>query len=326
MKDNNVVRTAVAIVSAATVLLGLSGCSTPADSSSHTLRIAFIPGITSDPFFRAMEVAAKDEAESLGVELVWQGSSSEYSAQTQLPFVDAALADGVDALILAPTDPDSLQSSVNKAAELGIPVVAVDTTVTDAGSLVSYITGDNEQGGKDAAQALAQKIGGKGEVLIMSGSPTDQTNTLREQGFRAELAANYPDVIVVDIQYAQSQPAKATSAVNAMLLAHPDIKGIFALDGSSGTGTIAALQNSGNVGKIALVGYDAYKNQVADLENGLFSALVAQNPAEMARLAVQYAVKAINGDTADIEKNVVIPTIVMTPENLAETKQYEYVE
>lgn len=287
--------------------------------------VAFIPGIASDPFFLAMEKGAKSAAEKLGIELIWQGSASEYSPQTQLPFVDAALAQDIDALILVPTDPDSLQPSVARAEAAGIPVITVDTTVTDQSTLTSHITGDNVDGGRQAAKTLAGQIGGAGKVFIMSGSPSATTNTLREQGFREEMTANFPKIEIVGREYANSQPANATSAINTVLLNHPDLAGIFAIDGTSGTGAIAALRNNNAVGKVKLVGYDAYKAQVEALQEGVFTALVAQQPAREAELALEYAKARITGEGADkIEKSVVIPNIVMTKDNFGTTGSSMY--
>ncbi len=288
--------------------------------AQEKLTVAFIPGIASDPFFLAMEKGARAAAEKLGIELIWQGSASEYSPQSQLPFVDAALAQDIDVLILVPTDPDSLQPSVQRAEAAGIPVITVDTTVTDQAYLTSHITGDNVDGGRQAAKTLAEQIGGEGKVFIMSGSPSATTNTLREQGFREELAANYPKIEIVGREYANSQPANATSAINTVLLNHPDLVGIFAIDGTSGTGAVAALRNGNVVGKVKLVGYDAYKAQVDALQEGVFTALVAQQPAREAELALEYAKAKVTGEGADkIEKSVVIPNIVMTKDNFAET-------
>lgn len=296
-----------------------------AANAQDKLKVAFIPGIASDPFFLAMEKGARAAADKLGVELVWQGSASEYSPQSQMPFVDAALADDIDALILVPTDPDSLQPAVMRAEAAGIPVITVDTTVTDQAYLTAHITGDNIDGGRQAAKTLAGQIGGEGKVFIMSGSPGATTNTLREKGFREELAANFPKIEVVGREYANSQPATATSAVNTVLLNHPDLAGIFAIDGTSGTGTIAALRNSNAVGKVKLVGYDAYKAQVEALQEGVFTALVAQQPAMEAELALEYATAKVTGEGADkIEKSVVIPNIVMTKENFGETGSSMY--
>jgi ribose transport system substrate-binding protein len=290
------------------------------------ITVAFIPGIASDPFFKAMEVGARAAADKLGINLIWQGSASEYSPQTQIPFVDAAFANGIAAMILVPTDPDSLQASVTKAETMGIPVITVDTTVTDQSYLTSHITGDNVEGGKLAAKTLADQIGSKGKVFIMSGSPSATTNTLREKGFR-EAIAEYPDIKVIGLEYANSQPARATSVVNTILLNNPDLAGIFAIDGTSTLGSVAALRNSNRVGEVKLVGYDAYKAEVDALKDGVVTALIAQKPGYEAELALEYAKAKVTGEGADkIEKTVVIPGVAMTKDNLAETADYMYVE
>ena len=297
----------------------------PTDGSSETeqLTIGFVPGIASDPFFLAMQIGAEEKAEELGIELIWQGAPDEYSPQSQIPFVDTMLTQKVDGLILVPTDPDALQPSVAEAVELGIPVVTVDTTVTDQSPLVAHITGDNVEGGRLAGETLAEQIGGSGKVFLMMGSPTATTNTLRQQGF-LEALAEFPDIELVDTQYANSQPAAATSAVNTVLLQHPDLAGIFAVDGTSGTGTVAALRNAGLAGVVKLIGYDAYENQIADLQEGVFSALIAQRPGEMAAQALDDIVAAIRGEGDSIERQVVMPNVVITQDNFAETSQYQY--
>ncbi len=89
----------------------VSGIALAAASAQDKITVAFIPGIASDPFFKAMEIGARAKAEELGIELIWQGSASDYSPQTQLPFVDAVLAQNVDAFYPPDDRPGYLQSS-----------------------------------------------------------------------------------------------------------------------------------------------------------------------------------------------------------------------
>lgn len=328
----------VGLAALALVLAGCAGGGDKAEQSTPTeeqpeseaapagdITVAFIPGISSDPFFRAMEIAAHEEADALGINLIWQGSAQEYSPQSQIPFVDAALAEDIQGLVLVPTDADALQPAVTKATELGIPVVTVDTTVADQSPLVSHITGDNLNGGMLAAETMQELTGG-GKVLIISASPTNTTGTQRAQGFE-DAAADLPDLQLLPTQYAYSQPTEATTILNTTLLEHPDLAGVFALDGQSCTGAIAALKNSDAVGTVKLVCYDAYSNQVAELEAGTISALIAQDPAQEARLALQYIYAVITGEGADqVEKTVVIPNVVITADNLEEMRGYQYAE
>jgi len=314
------------IASATVGALTILSMSVPTLAQDKKPRVAFIPGIASDPFFKAMEVGARQAADDLGLELLWQGSSLEYSPQEQIPFVDAALANDIDVLILVPTDPQSLQASVAKAEAQNIPVITVDTTVEDQTYLTSHITGDNIDGGRLAARTLAEQMGGKGEVLVISSSPSTTTNTLRRQGFEEELA-NHPDITIVDTQYHQSQPARATTITNTALLNYPDLKGIFAVDGTGTLGAVAGLRNGGRAGDIKLVGYDAYQAEIDALEDGVVSALVAQRPGEEASLALTYAKQVIAGEgDTQIEKNVVIPNVVITQDNLEQNRQFIYTE
>ncbi|RIJ76170.1 hypothetical protein D1871_13520 [Nakamurella silvestris] len=295
------------------------------NAADGTLTIGFVPGIASDPFFKAMQVGAEAKAKELGVNLIWQGAADEYSPQSQLPFVEAMLTQRVNGLILVPTDPNALQPSVTKAAGLNIPVITVDTSVSDDAQLTSFITGDSLDGGRQAAKTLAEQIGDSGEVFILSGSPTATTNQLREKGFKDEMAENHPNITVVGTEYANSQAAKATSALNTTLLKYPDLKGVFAADGTSGTGAVASMRNSGKAGEIKLIGYDAYENQIADLKSGVYTALVAQQPGAEAATALEFMVDKIRGTNLDkIQKQVVLPNVVITTDNLVEMEKYVY--
>ncbi|WP_100809679.1 MULTISPECIES: ABC transporter substrate-binding protein [unclassified Microbacterium] len=314
-----------------TSALALAGCAGSGDASSsggsEQITVAFIPGIASDPFFRAMEIAAKEEAEELGIRLIWQGAADQYSPQSQLPFVDAALTEDLDALVLVPTDADALQPSVTKATAQGVPVITVDTTVSDRSDLVSHITGDNRDGGERAAEEMAAQTGGSGKVLVISASPTNTTGTQRVEGFEQALSDDYEGLEMLPVQFAYSQPSEATTILNTTLLENPDLAGVFAVDGTSCTGAVAALNNSNMVGKVKLICYDAYAAQVEELEAGAISALIAQDPAQEARLALQFAYARATGVGEDeIKEEVVIPNVVMNLDNLDETRKYQYAE
>lgn len=320
-------------LAAAALALTLAACgsgsgNTPGGGKNPSdVVIGFVPGTTSDPFFKAMQLGAQQEATKEGVKLLWQGSGQAYSPQAQLPFVDGVLAQNPDAFVFCPTDPKSMQASVTKAQAQKVPVVTVDTTVADQDYLTSFITGDNVAGGKQAADTLAQQINNTGKVFVMLSSPTTTTNVQRLQGFSDELKAQYPNIHIIGTAYSQSQPAVATSAINTALLANPDMAGIFAIDGTSGTGAVAALQNQHAVGKVKLVGYDAYQTQVDDLKRGVYTALIAQQPGQEGALAVQFAVAKATGKGTDaIKKDVVIPSIVMTRDNLAQTEKNTYAQ
>jgi ABC-type sugar transport system substrate-binding protein len=321
-----------AIAAGVALTFAFAGVSAPANAANK-YTIAFVMGAESDPFFQAMKVGAEAQAKKYGVTLIWQGDPSVYSPATQNPILDQVLAQKPNGLVLIPTDPTALQAGHDKAIAAGIPVVNVDTHVDDTSKAVSFITGDNADGGAKAADTLAKAIGyTKGKtykVVVGLTSATATTNVGRLNGFTAQIKKKYPGIKVVDKAYSQSQPEVANTNVANWLTKYPDLKGIFAIDGTNAAGAASALQAKGLVGKIKLIGYDAYPGNVDLIKKGVFTALIAQDPAAEARLAIDYLVATLDKDAAaiaKIKKNVVIPNVVLTAKtSAADLKKYTYV-
>lgn len=319
-----------AVVSVGVVGALLTGTAV-APAQAANKKIAFVMGAESDPFFQAMKVGAEAAAKANNIDLIWQGDPSEYSPATQIPVVDQVLAQKPDALVLIPTDPTALQASVAKAKAAGIPVFNVDTRVNDLTDVLSFITGDNADGGAKAADALAKAIkykkGKTYQVVVGLTSATATTNVARLDGFSKQIAKKYPGIKIVDKAYSQSQPAKANTNVSNWLTKYPKLAGIFAIDGTNAAGAAAAIQAKGLKGKVALVGYDAYKANVDLIGKGVFTALVAQDPAAEAKLAIEYLVKYFAGQTSGIKKEVVIPNVVLSKSSSkADLAKYTYVQ
>jgi len=320
----------VAVVAASAAIALTASVPATVSHAAGQKTIAFVMGAASDPFFKAMKVGADAEAAAKGVKLVWQGDPSVYSAATQVPIVDQVLATKPDGLVLIPTDPTALQPSVAKAKAAGIPVVNVDTHVGDLTDVASFITGDNTDGGAKAAAAIAQAIRYKSgktyQVAVGLTSPTATTNVARLEGFKAAVAKDYPGIKIVDTEYSQSQPAVAATNISTWLTKYPKLAGIFAIDGTNAQGAAAAIQAKGLVGKVALVGYDAYPANVKLIAKRVISALIAQDPAAEAKLAIDDLVDIFNGKSSSIQKNVVIPNVVLDINtSAADKKKYTYV-
>ena len=315
----------------AVTAIALTGCAGSTDTATtEDITIAFVMGAESDPFFQAMKVGAEEEAAAQGVTLIWQGDPANYSAETQIPIVDAVLAQQPTALVLIPTDPTALQASVDKAVAAGIIVANVDTHVDDLTNVLTFITGDNGDGGAKAADAIATKIGyTDGEeytVVVGLTSATATTNVGRLEGFKAQVAAKYPGITIADVAYSEANPEKAATNVNNWLTKYPELSGIFAIDGTNASGAAAALEAKGLTGKVALVGYDAYPDNVAKITSGIFTALIAQDPAAEARLAIKTIVEFIKTGKTDTAREVVIPNVTLDANtSAADLAKFTYV-
>ena len=291
---------------------GASSSSTSAASStSHkNITIALVPGLTVDPFYITMHAGAAEEAKKLGVNLTWQGGTT-FSPTTQLPVVNALLAKSPSALLIAPTDVNALKSPIQKFVNANIPVIAVDTTINDTSLLTAAITSDNTQGGAAAADAIAKLAHDKGDVAVDNVNPGISTTDARASGFINEIK-KYPNMHVVATEYNNDSATTAESQVRNLILAHPNLVGVFAtnLYGAQGAGT--AIDAAHKAGKVFVGAYDAEPATVALLKKGAINVLVIQQPAVEGRDAVLYAYDKLTGKSSQIPKETLVPNVVAT--------------
>jgi len=316
------------ILVALSIVLALSACGGGSSSTSttstpgKTITIGFVPGVTTDPFFISMQVGAQQEATKLGIRLLWQGAS-QYVPSQQTPFVDSLVSRNVSALVIAPTDATAMIPPIRNAVNQHIPVVTVDSTITESSLLTARVTANNTLGGTQAADILAQLVGDKGTVAVLDPAPGITTDAQRVQGFESEIK-KYPGITYIGVQYDQEQNTTAASLAQELLLSHPHLVGIFGTDDTSASGAAAGIRSAGKTGIVKIVAYDAEPAEVQDLQAGLISAMIAQKPAQEGMLAVEYAYYAATGQTSKIVKNTELQNVVIDKQNLSQNQQWLY--
>ena len=294
-----------------------SGGAAPAAKQNvkKTYNFVLVAGIASDAFYLTMNKGAQAEAKKLGnVKVSFTGSTEQFSPPTQIPFLNAAIAKHPDAILIAPTDKTALIAPIQRAISAGIPVITVDTFITKP-IAVTNISTDNLAGGRAAADALVKAIGGSGEVAGISVQPGISTTDQRQQGFAQELK-KYPKVKYLGTQYCNDDQTKATNLTSALLAAHPNLKGVFAMNVVSGNGVTAAVKAKGKAGQVKLVEFDAGPPQVQALKAGTINALVAQYPYGIGQQAVQLAYKYVTGHKAGIKKHYGTGSAIITKANV----------
>jgi ribose transport system substrate-binding protein len=275
----------------------------PGSVAQKNYRITLIPGLTTDGFYITMRRGAEEEAKKQGVTLDFQGAA-DFNPVTQIPVLNAVIARRPDAILIAPTDKTQLIAPLKRAHDAGIKVITVDTFIGETGVYqtgsgnadfpLSYVSSDNVEGGRVAARALAQAIGESGKVYVSNVKPGISTTDQREQGFKEEMK-KFSKITVLETQFNDNDSNKAASQLAAVLARNPDLKGVFGANLFSAQGAANGVKTANKRGAIRVVAFDAPESIVNDIEAGVIDIAIAQKPAEMGSVGVDYAIKALNG-------------------------------
>lgn len=308
-KGKSVMKIGVAAVVVAAVVAAVALLNP--GSSSSTTRIGMSLSTLNNPFFVQMKEGAQAEAKAAGVELTVTDAQNDASQQAnQLQnFTSSQMA----SVIVNPVDSDAVGPAVRGANKADIPVIAADRGVNKADT-AAFVASDNVAGGKLAAQALADQLGGQGKIVILQGTAGTSASRERGAGF-AEGLKKYPGIKVVAKQPADFDRSKGLDVMTNMLQGNGDIDGVFAENDEMALGAAKALGSK--AGKsVAVVGFDGTPDGLKAVGAGTLFASVAQQPAELGKVAVQNAVKAARGEKTDAQ--VMVPVKVVTAKNVAD--------
>jgi ribose transport system substrate-binding protein len=294
-------------------IAGAMGCNRPAAGVDKP-RVALVLKTLNSPFFNDMQRGAEQAAQQLGVDLVVQAADREVDVERQMQIIENVIQGDVQAIALTPSGSRELVPAVVKANRANIPVVIIDTrldeaTAKEAGARIASFTGsDNYDGGRIAAQFIINASGGRANVGVLEGIPGHETGDSRLRGFRDAIAAT-PAIRIVASQTANWERDQGFNVFQNMLQAHPEIDTVFACNDVMALGAIEAIRAAGKTGTIRVVGFDAIDDARKAIADGTMAASVAQFPAEMGRVAVENAVRALRGETVPADVTVRIELV-----------------
>ncbi|MDD3197159.1 MAG: ABC transporter substrate-binding protein [Eubacteriales bacterium] len=245
-------------------------------------------------FWQAVKQGAEKAADEFNVTITFDGPPSEKDVDVQVQMLDTAMNNNPAALCLAALDTQAVLPALEKAQELGIPVIGFDSGV-DSDIIVGTAATDNKAAAAEAGHQLAKLIGEEGKVFVLVHDQTSLTGIHRRDGF-LEAMKDYPKIEVLETQYGDGDHAKSTDLAKAVLSANPDIKGIFGANEGSIAGCINAVTEMDLVGKVQLVGFDSGKILLDAIKDGTVAGAVSQDPYAIGYEAVKAAVMAINGE------------------------------
>ncbi len=269
--------------------------STPLDlvTSEHFNKTAAVSISTlENSFFSIMVQGAREAAALFGMELMVFDARNQEAQQ--LTDMAKSIAEKVDVLIVNPTNSESIAPGIEFAHNNSIPVITVDRKASE-GMVLCHIESDNAQGGRMAANILAQMLNHRGRVLEMEGIPGTSAAHERGAGFNAALRKfNQIEIAFREVGNFDRQVAKT---VTLRILGHNGrLDGVFAHNDNMILGVIDAFETSGLELPKALVGFDAIPEAEDSIRNGKLSATIAQKPNTMGWLAIETAARYFRGE------------------------------
>jgi len=258
----------------------------------------------------ADEMEAK--AKELGTELIIV--DAERSALKQVEQVESFIAQGVDAIILNPCEVEASSPAVKLAMNAKIPIINVNSETTTKPT--AFVGSDDVESARIAMRYIVEKLGGKGNVIMMHGYMGQAAQIKRDKGAREILKAN-PGLKLLAEQSGEWDRAKAMSLTENWIQSFgPKINAIFAQNDEMGMGVVKALEAAGLKNKIIVVSIDAIPDALQSVKKGTLDATVFQNAKEQGGKAIETAVKAAKKE--DFKKDVLIPFQLVTKENVGE--------
>jgi ribose transport system substrate-binding protein len=269
-------------------------------SSGGAGTIALVPKTLNNPYFVAMCDAGTEACDELGYEILINAGDAETEVDKQISIVEAFIEQGIDALILCPCDGVACVDVINSAYDQGIPTFLVDTDAGDAADSCNYIAfagTDNYQGGVTGATWIGENVK-SGQVVVLDGYAGNVSTTQRMQGFCDEIE-KYPDIEVVAVEYANCEISKGMEVTENMLMAYPDLAGIFCCNDMMAIGAGQAVEAAGKRDQIIICGFDGQPDAAQKIIEGTIDATIAQKPATMTKLCVEMADTYLKGGTIE---------------------------
>ncbi len=214
--------------------------------------------------------------EHLGVETEYKGPP-DLNMQAMIQNIELAVARNPGGLLVIGFEP-SLNDSVNKTVDAGIPVVTLDSDLPNS-KRIAFVGTGNYNAGYTGGMKLGELVGGKGKVAILTkvGQPNLEE---RVRGYR-EALATFPGIELVRVADTKSEVPMAAQAASLVLAAEPDLAGFGCVESSGGAGSATALREGGRAGQMRVVSMDRDNDILSFIDEGIIDASVVQQTALM---------------------------------------------
>lgn len=303
------------MVLAFVALTVLGGCKKQDDRPKVVLLMKSL----ANEFFKTMEDGAlahhKQHEAEYALKVI--GMKNETDVAEQIRNVELAIAQGANAIVIAPADSKALVAVCKKAMDAGIIVVNIDNKLDDEvlrnkGVKIPFVGPDNRKGAKLAGVYLASRLQPGDKVAIIEGAPNAYNGIQRKMGF--DDAMNGSSMNIVSSQTGYWETDKAQPVAAGLINEHPDLKAILCANDSMALGAVTAVREAGKTGRIHVIGFDNIAAARQLLKDGKILCTVDQHADQLATYGIEYALEMLKTKAQPADKET--PVDLITPELL----------
>ena len=293
------------------LILGCNQAENNANKDTTKIKIGISMLSLQNEFIVNISDEMQKKASELGAELIIVDAES--SALKQIEQVESFIAQKVDVIILNPCEYEASSAAVTKALAASIPIVNVNSATKIQPT--AFVGSNDLESGRIAMKFIAEKLNGKGNVLMIQGINGQAAQIQREQGAK-EVLQEYPGLSMMAQQSASWDRAKSMDLMQNWIQSYGSkINAVFAQNDEMGLGAVRALQDAGLKDKVIVVSIDAIDDALRAVKKGDLDATVFQDARKQGAGAIETAVKIAKKQNVD--KELLIPFKLITKMEVA---------
>jgi len=284
-----------ASVALALTACGGSGATDAGDSGGGSTSVTFLPKNLGNPYFDTSDKGGKAAVDEFGGSFAEVGPEAA-SPDAQVPFINTAAQQGVNALVVSANDPKAICDALDEARGAGTKVVTFDSD-TDPSCRDLFINQATAEGiAKVQVDMVAENIGDSGEIAILSASANATNQNAWIDLMKQDLAADHPNIELVDVVYGNDDDQTSFDKTSALLQSHPNLKAIVAPTTVGIAAAARYISTSDYKGKVDVTGLGTPDQMREYVKDGTVTQFALWNPEDLGYLAA-YAAKALADGT-----------------------------
>ncbi len=265
----------------------------------------------ANEFLKEIQAGARRRAEELGVKLL--EADGQGKPELQISQTENYIAQGVDAVILHPYDRDGCAPIVDKCNEAGIPIILCNSRTSNMDKSSAFVGSDDVNAGEIEMQFIADKLGGKGNIVIIHG-PNGHSAEINRTIGNYNILKKHPNIKVLAEQTGNWDRAQGMELTENWLTSGNPINAVVGQNDEMAMGALLAIEAQGKQDEIFVIGIDAIADALQAVKDGRLDATVFQDGQGQGYGSVDVAYRLIHGEDVPFMND--IPFVLVTPENI----------